>query len=134
MIFRHACLLLPVLSLSACMSMSIERNRDARLMPHEVAVRILDQHFAPGFSSSPALYPALLNHEFCDDRNAKAVKFSDMEVSWSEREVIITTRGGASFWCGSRLQGLAKLPDKAAVEDVVDALIAMGAKPLIKPK
>ncbi len=124
---------LPIVLLSACVSpISEQRFREAKLMPVEVAEGVIEIYAPPGFSKSPALYPAAVRHPGCSDKSARPVKYEEMRVSGNANEVYITTDGGANFMCGSFLAGRILMPNEAARDDLIDALISMGAHPARK--
>lgn len=120
--------------LTACQSITPQRAREAKLMPNDVAVKVVDKYAVPGFSKSPALFPAMASHPLCSDRAAKPVQFNEMSLAFSANEVSVFTSGGAGFWCGSRFMGVLKVPNEEARDDLVDALISLGVKPLVADK
>jgi hypothetical protein len=57
-----------------------------------------------------------------------------MSLAFMTSEVTVFTSGGAGFWCGSRFQGVIKVPNEDARDDLVDALISLGVKPIVNNK
>ncbi len=117
-----------VLVLAGCQTVTPQRAREARLMPSDIALKVVEKYTPAGFAANPSLLPALVNHPLCNDRSAKSVRFQDMSVGWSKTEISMFTTSGASFWCGSRLIGVVKVPSEEARDDLLDALISLGAQ------
>jgi hypothetical protein len=122
------------LFLTACQSITPQRAREAKLMPNDVAMKVVDKYAAPGFSKSPALFPAMASAPLCTDKSAKPVQFTEMSLAFTANEVSVFTFSGAGFWCGSRLMGRMKVPNEEARDDLVDALISLGVKPVMVDK
>ncbi len=123
-----------VLVLAGCQTVTPQRAREARLMPSDIALKVIEKHTPAGFAVNPSLMPALVNHPLCTDRSAKPVRFQDMSVGWLKTEISIFTTSGASFWCGSRLMKIVKVPTEEVRDDLLDALISLGAQVVTSEK
>jgi hypothetical protein len=99
-------------------------------MPEEIAISVIDKYTYKGFAKSPTLLPNLAKHPACSDPTPKPIDFKDTVVAWSTDEVSISTFGGASFWCGSGLRAIIKVPSIEDRDELVDALLSLGSKTL----
>jgi hypothetical protein len=99
-------------------------------MPEEIAISVVDKYTYKGFAKSPSLAPRLPNPQTCSDPNPKQISFKDTFIVWSSNEVVISTFGGASFWCGSGLRGVIKVSNIEERDELVDALLSLGSKTL----
>ncbi len=128
--------LISLVLVSSCASVPQERQREAKLMPREVAMQLVVRFVTPQWAKDPVLYPSLLNHPLCSDSDKfpRHTPFEEMLVSRDFSKVIISSNSKASFWCGSGVVAVVPTASAQDADDLIDALISLGAKPAFSSK
>ena len=110
-------------------AISQHRSREARLMPPEIAKEIIAKYTSDSWVAHPTLKAWLANHPLCNDHTNYEIGFDHMNVVWDPLSVEVhsdTSRVG--FLCGTYLMGQFKVSDSVDREELIDALLSMGAK------
>jgi hypothetical protein len=117
--------------ISGC-AVAPERHREARLMPEKVAAEIIAKSAGSDWVKNPTGVATLANHPFCGDHKKYPMPFKSMFISWSTIDKYVavgsTESEGATFVCGSQIAYFFKYSSIDQREDLLDALISMGAK------
>ena len=127
---RNVFLVATALLLTACQSFPLPKVREAKLMPREVALTIVDKYTPKGFSANPTLPRVASTHTLCTDRLPKPVQFQDLSILLGNNEVVVYTayEPVTDKWCGKNVRGSFKVPSQEERDDLVDAFISLGVK------
>lgn len=124
--------IVPPLLLCAC-SVSPERHREARLMPPEVAKRVVDRHKGNGFSDRPVGCSHINNRDGCvacggATNHQMQFQYSKVFYSTINRVCLNQTPYQLPAGCGSTVGFCVNVESSEDRDDLVDALISLGAK------
>ncbi|MCG3771700.1 MAG: hypothetical protein JW384_02892 [Nitrosomonadaceae bacterium] len=126
-LFRMAVIAASLSGLSAC-ALTPERNREARLMPAEVALQIVTRYSSESWAKNPVASGILTNGLLCDDKTPHPMPYESMNLTWDAFGVEIHGDHKVSFWCGSYTGLKFRISDVEGREDLIDALTSLGAK------
>jgi hypothetical protein len=126
---RHGLVILfaALVGLMGC-AVTPEVYRDARLMPAKVALQIVARHTNMEWARNPYAKAYLANHPFCNDQTDHPLPYKSMGVGWDPRSVYVVGLVEVGFWCGSFLRKAIWISDGVEKDDLIDALISLGAK------
>jgi hypothetical protein len=121
--------------LTSC-SVTPQRNREARLMPVEVAQKIIAKHTNPGWAQHPQARALLANEPMamCYNKQMYDLDYREMTIVWdlvpdiSPILSVSQRNADIGFLCGNGAGLTIKVKTKEELDDLIDAFISMGAK------
>ena len=128
--YKIVILIFCLLVTSGC-AVNPTRHREARLMPKEVAKKIIASHVDYNWAEHPKLQAALVWHPLCSDTNFYDLDYEHMQVAWDSISSVVEIQSDkkmVGFLCGTILLGRIHYSTIEVRDDIIDALVSMGAK------
>lgn len=121
--------------LASC-SVTPQRNREARLMPPEVAQKIIAKHMGYGWAQHPQARALAANEPMamCYNKQMYDLDYREMTIAWDlfpdSFPILSVSQRNADigFLCGGGAGLAIKGKTKEELDDLIDAFISMGAK------